>query len=132
MTFDQARPILENWLREYGLYRRRPPAPAISMVYDQAAVPPPRPLPPHSSVEQYVVRHERELRIEKALNELRGPEHDAIILRYVERARIGQVARRLHTSRATAYRIIERGLCALAALMGLLREDVTEETVAKM
>lgn len=132
MTFEEARPIIESWLYEYGLYRREPPAPPVSAVYDQAAAPPPKPLPPRSQVESYVVRHEREIRVEGALGRLGPMERRAVELRYCDRARVTQVASALDVSRSTAHRLLERGLYAMAALMGLLGEDVTAEDAARM
>ena len=121
MTFEDARPIVEGMLYAYGLQRRQPPAPAISSVYDQAAAPPPKPFPPRSSVETYVLRHEDELRLEAVMAQLGTAEREAIRFRYFERGRWEWVATQLHCSRAHAQRLVNRGLYAIAVGLGLLR-----------
>lgn len=127
MTFEQVRPIVEAMLYAYGLYRRQPPAPPISSAYSQAA-PPLKPLPPRSSVETYILRHEDEIRLEGALNRLAATERAVILLRYVEGHRWEYVARRLNCSRTHAQRKAERALYAIAAQLGMLRES--EDSIA--
>lgn len=128
MTYEQARPILEGMLYAWAVYRREMPAALPSAVYDQGASPPPRPLPPHSVVENYVLQHESEIRLEGALRRLSMPERTIVWLRYGERARWEQIGRRLHLSRAAVQRRLDRALYALAVLMGML--DAQDEGAA--
>lgn len=122
MTFEEARPLVEAMLYAYGVYRRQPPAPSISSVYDATGGLPPKPLPPRSSVETYILRHDDEIRLEGALNRLGATERIAVVLRYVEGYRWEYVAKRLNCSRAHAQRKAERALYAIAAQLGLLRD----------
>ena len=123
MTFEEARPIVEAMLYEYALHRRQPPAAPVSAVYNQGANPPPKPLPPHSPVERYVLRHEDELRLEAALDRLGATERQAITYRYFDRGRWRYVAKKLNCGETFARRVVERALYALAAQLGMLDGD---------
>lgn len=50
--------LVEAMLYKYALHRRQPPAAPVSAVYSQGAAPPPKSLPPPSTVERYVLRLE--------------------------------------------------------------------------
>lgn len=121
-AFDRILPIIEGKLYAYGLTVIRYPTAPISNAYEQNAGTGAGDT--SSPQERWYLRHEAELHdamvIERVVKELPQEEQDLVRLRYIERWPWDKIARKLHVSRASVYRIRDRVIMVLAREFGLL------------
>lgn len=125
-TFDEIRPIVEGRLYEWGRFMNESPAPAISSAYrkDGAAG---RDLPYSgtSVQEAWASRFFDAMRVASVIEEIKdrlSPEQRLLIeLRYRHRKSWEEIARKIHTSERSAYRVRDQALLIVAYELDLLQ-----------
>lgn len=135
MTFDEARRIVEGKLGAYAFVIGNKPDAPIQTIYDRLL----RAKELEADVdagtrsttspqELWAIRHAQQIedaaRIERVMRRLPYEERHVIFLRYVEKNRWDYIARTLHMSRPTVYRVRDRALMAFAIEFGLIQTGV--------
>jgi DNA-directed RNA polymerase specialized sigma subunit len=131
-TFDEIRPIIEGRLYEWGRFMSESPSPPISSAYrvDAGAGHNDSSYRGSSQQESWAARFFDAMRVATVVERVKdrlSPEQRLLVeARYKHRKSWEEIARLIHTSERSAYRVRDQALLIVAYELDLLRSPVVE------